>query len=211
LGIGLTLARSLAEMHGGSLHAVSPGPGKGSTFFFRMPAAPMQPGESPAPPRQDQADAWRVMVVDDNRDSADTTTAILRLLGNHVECAYSGQDALNLAQRFKAHVVLLDLAMPGMDGFEALRRLRAVPGLQQVFGIAMTGYGSQDDKRRTQDAGFDAHLIKLLNDARSRAAQARKQSRQPGRAYWRGSPLALTRMVRPAGGALICTWCSTPR
>jgi signal transduction histidine kinase/CheY-like chemotaxis protein len=184
LGIGLTLARSLAEMHGGSLHAVSPGPGKGSTFFFRMPAAPMQPGESPAPPRQDQAEAWRVMVVDDNRDSADTTTAILRLLGNHVECAYSGQDALNLAQRFKAHVVLLDLAMPGMDGFEALRRLRAVPGLQQVFGIAMTGYGSQDDKRRTQDAGFDAHLIKpveldalikLLNDARSRAAQARKQ------------------------------------
>jgi CheY-like chemotaxis protein len=67
-----------------------------------------------------------VMVVDDNRDSADTTTAILRLLGNQVECAYSGQDALNLAQRFKAHVVLLDLAMPGMDGFEALRRLRAV-------------------------------------------------------------------------------------
>ena len=184
LGIGLTLARSLAEMHGGSLHAVSPGPGKGSTFFFRMPAAPMQPGESPVPPRQDQVDAWRVMVVDDNRDSADTTTAILRLLGNQVECAYSGQDALNLAQRFKAHVVLLDLAMPGMDGFEALRRLRAVPGLQQVFGIAMTGYGSQDDKRRTQGAGFDAHLIKpveldalikLLNDARSRAAQARKQ------------------------------------
>jgi CheY-like chemotaxis protein len=81
-------------------------------------------------------------------------------------------------------VVLLDLAMPGMDGFEVLRRLRAVPGLERVFGIAMTGYGSQDDKRRTQDAGFDAHLIKpveldaligLLNDARVRAAQSRKQ------------------------------------
>jgi PAS domain S-box-containing protein len=182
LGIGLTLARSLAEMHGGSLHAASPGPGKGSTFFFRMPAVPMQPGETPVLPRQHQADAWRVMVVDDNRDSADTTTAILRLLGNQVECAYSGQDALNLAQRFKAHVALLDLAMPGMDGFAVLRELRKVPGLENVFGIAMTGYGSQDDKRRTQDAGFDAHLIKpveldalikLLNDARARAAQAR--------------------------------------
>jgi PAS domain S-box-containing protein len=182
LGIGLTLARSLAEMHGGSLHAASPGPGQGSTFFFRMPAAPMQPGGKPTLPRQHQADAWRVMVVDDNRDSADTTTAILRLLGNQVECTYSGQDALNLAQRFKAHVVLLDLAMPGMDGFAVLRELRKLPGLQDVFGIAMTGYGSQEDKRRTQDAGFDAHLIKpveldalikLLNDARARAAQAR--------------------------------------
>jgi PAS domain S-box-containing protein len=182
LGIGLTLARSLAEMHGGSLHAASPGPGQGSTFFFRIPAAPMQPGETPSLPRQHQADAWRVLVVDDNRDSADTTTAILRLLGNQVECAYSGLDALDLAQRFKAHVVLLDLAMPGMDGFVVLRELRKVPGLESVFGIAMTGYGSQDDQRRTQDAGFDAHLIKpveldaliqLLNDARARAAQAR--------------------------------------
>jgi PAS domain S-box-containing protein len=182
LGIGLTLARSLAQLHGGALHATSPGLGQGSTFYFQMPATPMQPGV-PAPVlRRDQADAWRVMVVDDNRDSADTTTAILRLLGNQVECAYSGQDALNLAQRFKAHVMLLDLAMPGMDGFETLRRLRALPGMQQAFGIAMTGYGSQEDKRRTHDAGFDAHpikpveldaLIKLLNDARVRAAQAR--------------------------------------
>ncbi|MDB5880876.1 MAG: chemotaxis protein CheY [Ramlibacter sp.] len=180
LGIGLTLARSLAQLHGGALNASSPGPGQGSTFFFRMPAAPAQIGEQPPVRRENQADAWRVMVVDDNRDSADTTTAILRLLGNQVECAYSGQDALKLAQRFNAHVVLLDLAMPGMDGFETLRQLRAVPALAQVFAIAMTGYGSQDDKRRTQDAGFDAHLIKpveleglirLLNDARVRAAR----------------------------------------
>jgi len=183
LGIGLTLARSLAEMHGGALHATSPGPGQGSTFFFRMPAAQMAEGEEVSAPKRDQPDAWRVMVVDDNRDSADTTTAILRLLGNQVECAYSGQDALNLAQRFKAHVVLLDLAMPGMDGFEVLRQLRTVPGMAHTFGIAMTGYGSADDKRRTQDAGFDAHLIKpveldalikLLNDARGRASQPGK-------------------------------------
>jgi PAS domain S-box-containing protein len=184
LGIGLTLARSLAQLHGGALNATSPGPGQGSTFILRMPAAPAQSGEQPPVRRENQADAWRVMVVDDNRDSADTTTAILRLLGNQVECAYSGQDALKLAQRFKAHVLLLDLAMPGLDGFETLRQLRALPALKQVFAIAMTGYGSQDDKRRTQDAGFDAHLIKpvelealikLLNDARVRAARTPPQ------------------------------------
>ena len=184
LGIGLTLARSLAELHGGTLHATSPGPGQGSTFVFRMPAVQMPPGEPLSLPRDDLPNAWRVMVVDDNRDSADTTTAILRLLGNQVECAYSGQDALSLATRFKAHVLLLDLAMPGMDGFETLRQLRALPDMGQAFGIAMTGYGSQEDKRRTQDAGFDAHLIKpveldalirLLNEARGRAAQAGKQ------------------------------------
>ena len=120
------------------------------------------------------------MVVDDNRDSADSTTAILRVLGNQVECAYSGSAALELARHFQAHVVLLDLAMPGMDGFETLRQLRGIPGMERTFGIAMTGFGNQDDKRRTQEAGFDAHLIKpveldaliqRLNDARERAAR----------------------------------------
>ena len=180
LGIGLTLARSLAEMHGGSLEATSPGPGLGSTFMLRLPLA-QSTGEvdRPGPPQQ-QAQMWRVMVVDDNRDSADSTTAILRLLGNQVECAYSGPAALGLARRFQANVVMLDLAMPGMDGFETLRRLRELPGMAHSFGIAMTGFGSQDDKRRMQEAGFDAHLIKpveldmliqRLNDARERAAR----------------------------------------
>ena len=180
LGIGLTLARSLAEMHGGSLEATSPGPGLGSTFLLRLPLAqPTAQADRPAPP-EIQAQMWRVMVVDDNSDSADSTAAILRLLGNQVECAYSGSAALELARHFQAHVVLLDLAMPGMDGFETLRRLRGIPGMERTFGIAMTGFGNQDDKRRTQEAGFDAHLIKpveldaliqRLNDARERAAR----------------------------------------
>lgn len=115
------------------------------------------------------------MVVDDNRDSADTTAAILRLLGSQAECAYSGEQALELAGRFAADVVLLDLGMADLNGFETLRRLRTQPGMASVFAVAMTGFGSQDDKNRTLRAGFDAHLTKpvelgqlisLLNQAR---------------------------------------------
>jgi PAS domain S-box-containing protein len=186
LGIGLTLARSLAEMHGGTLEARSPGPGQGSTFSVRLPAvqSEVEPAE-PAATRD--PGARRILVVDDNRDSADTTTAILRLLGNEVESAYSGSAAVEVGGFFQPNVVLLDLAMPDMDGFETLRRLRAAPGAQNVFAIAMTGYGTQEDKRRTLQAGFDAHLTKpveldalvsLLNDARERA-EAAGASRAP--------------------------------
>ncbi len=99
-------------------------------------------------------------MVDDNRDSADSATTILRLLGHQAECAYTGREAVEVARRFPAEVVLLDLAMPGIDGFETLGLLRAVPGMEQVYAVAMTGFGSSDDKRRTTQAGFDAHLIK---------------------------------------------------
>src|SRR5205814_1613932 len=119
LGIGLTLARSLAEMHGGTLEAQSPGVGQGSTFTLRLPA--VETVESaPTPLEAKEAHSRRVLIVDDNRDSADTATAILRLLGNEVECAYSGSAALDLAARMQPSVVLLDLAMPGLDGFETL-------------------------------------------------------------------------------------------
>jgi hypothetical protein len=176
LGIGLTLARALAEMHGGTLDAASEGPNMGSTFTVRLPVT--EPAIPPGAAPVEGPGPGRVMVVDDNRDSADSTTAILRLLGHEVECAYSGKDALNLAQHFRAGVVLLDLAMPDMSGYDTLNTLRAQPGYADVFAIAMTGFGSQDDKRRTAAAGFDGHLIKpvdldallaLLNQARERA------------------------------------------
>ncbi|HUR90967.1 MAG TPA: PAS domain S-box protein [Ramlibacter sp.] len=177
LGIGLTLARSLAEMHGGTLEARSPGPGQGSTFTVRMPAVESA-GPTPQTSVTNNTQGRRVLVVDDNRDSADTSTAILRLLGNEVESAYSGSGAVELAKHFRPNVVLLDIAMPDMDGFETLKRLRGTPGLERIFAIAMTGYGTQDDKKRTLGAGFDAHLTKpveldalvsLLNSARDRA------------------------------------------
>jgi PAS domain S-box-containing protein len=160
LGIGLTLARSLAELHGGSLDAYSAGPGQGSTFSLRLPLAQShdpapEPAEGDAPTGE-----RRVLVIDDNRDSADSATTILRLLGHQAETAYDGRQALEVARRFPADVILLDLAMPGMDGFETLRQLRALPGMGRAFAIAMTGYGTSDDKRRTVEAGFDAHLTK---------------------------------------------------
>lgn len=177
LGIGLTLARSLVEMHGGSLMAYSAGLGQGSTFTVHLPAAAQVAEEDRDPGGAVPAGGLRVLVVDDNRDSADSATDILRLLGNRVETAYDGPGAVAAAQRFQPQVIVLDLAMPGMDGFEARRQLRAQPGLGQSFMIAMTGFGNEDDKRRTRAAGFDAHLTKpveldaliaLMNEARER-------------------------------------------
>jgi PAS domain S-box-containing protein len=161
LGIGLTLARSLTEMHGGRLDATSPGRGLGSTFTVRLPLVNMQSdGDDGPQAERGPSSGRRVLVVDDNRDAADSTITILRLLGHQAECAYNGRDALETARRFPADVVLLDLAMPGMDGFETLKLLRALTGRENVFAIAMTGYGSGDDRRRTTSAGFNAHLTK---------------------------------------------------
>ncbi|HYF43639.1 MAG TPA: PAS domain S-box protein [Ramlibacter sp.] len=179
LGIGLTLARSLVELHGGRLDAESPGLGQGSTFTFRLPVAEVteeqqQERERTAAP----AGALRVLVVDDNRDSADSATAILGLLGHQAECAYSGEAALAVAQRLRPALVLLDLAMPGLDGFETRRRLVALPGLERTYTVAMTGYGNEEDRRSTREAGFDDHVTKpveldrlmaLLHEARRRA------------------------------------------
>jgi CheY-like chemotaxis protein/anti-sigma regulatory factor (Ser/Thr protein kinase) len=176
LGIGLTLARSLTEMHGGRLDAASPGRGMGSTFTVRLPLVNMtSDGDDGQHTERGPSLGRRVLVVDDNRDAADSTITILRLLGHQAECAYTGREALETARRFPADVVLMDLAMPDMDGFETLKLLRALPGLEDVFAIAMTGYGSGDDRRRTTSAGFNAHLTKpvelgsliaLLNEVR---------------------------------------------
>ena len=161
LGIGLTLARSLAQMHGGVITAHSPGIGYGSTFVFRMPAGePGRSRESKSPGTEATPTGQRIMVVDDNRDSAESTSSVLRLLGHDVETAYDCAGALELARRLRPEVVLLDLAMPGTDGFETLRLLRVQPGMYKAFVIAMTGYGTEDDRKRTLEAGFDAHLVK---------------------------------------------------
>jgi PAS domain S-box-containing protein len=160
LGIGLTLARSLVELHGGTLDARSEGAGLGSTFLFRLPLGVQPPAPEHESGVPESSAGRRVLVVDDNRDSADSTTDMLRLLGHKVECSYSGLEALEVAKRFKPNVVLMDLSMPGMDGYEALRRLREVAGMQEAFVVAMTGYGAEEDTRRTREAGFDGHLTK---------------------------------------------------
>jgi PAS domain S-box-containing protein len=180
LGIGLTLARSLTEMHGGSLDASSPGLGQGSTFTVRLPAATSRPAEEKPADDEPATGALRVLVIDDNRDSADSATDVLRLLGNSADCAYDGPSGVEKARRLRPHMIILDLAMPGCDGY-ATRRLLIENGLEDCFYVAMTGFGNADDKRRTQEAGFDAHLTKpveleslvgLLREAKAKSQRS---------------------------------------
>ena len=167
LGIGLFLVRSLVQMHGGTVAADSAGPGQGSTFTVRLPclpaaaadAAPAPSGDSLATP----AAAARVLVVDDNRDAAETLTTFLEMLGWQARTAYDGNDALAAAQSFAPDVVLLDIGLPGMDGYEVARALRADPQVGRARLIALTGWGAEDDRRRAMAAGFDHHLTKPVD------------------------------------------------
>lgn len=177
LGVGLTLARSLAEMHGGRLDAESPGPGQGSTFLLRLPL-----GQHQERPAAEAAPALKVLVVDDNRDSADSACAIIRMLGYDAECAYDGTSALTTAARWQPDMVLLDLAMPGLDGYMTLGRLRKLPAMDRAHVVAMTGYGSKEDRHRTADAGFDGHLTKPVElDALTRLIESVRQRADQGK------------------------------
>ncbi|MNV60967.1 Sensory/regulatory protein RpfC [compost metagenome] len=165
LGIGLSLARSLVEMHGGSISARSPGVGQGSVFSFELPGAILKTGVTDeAHPERDSRLAVRMLVVDDNRDAADSLAEILRLLGYRVSTAYDGRTALQLAVQEKPRAVFLDIGMPDMDGpavLRALRALRAMPGGKDIYATAVTGYGAEDERaERPYFAGFDARLLK---------------------------------------------------
>ncbi|MFN3571241.1 MAG: PAS domain S-box protein, partial [Polaromonas sp.] len=161
LGIGLTLARSLVEMHGGALSAASSGPGQGSTFSFFLPhAGTAGHGDaSPAPP------APLVLVVDDNRDAANSLAEILRLMEFQVKVAYDGPTAIELARACLPRLIVLDIGMPDMNGYEVLAALRALPGGGSVTAAALTGFGTDEDKGRALAAGFDVHLTKPLDFA----------------------------------------------
>ena len=162
LGIGLALVRSLVEMHGGRVEARSAGVGRGSEFIVRLPLADAPPAES-APPDTAAAAAGiprRVLVVDDNRDAADSLGRLLECLGATARVVYDGQSALAALADFKPDVVLLDLGMPAMDGYETARRARQGLGGEAVTLVALTGWGQDEDHRRTHEAGFDRHLVK---------------------------------------------------
>ena len=164
LGIGLSLARSLVEMHGGSIWASSPGPGQGSTFSFELPGASVkvQAVESGAA-GDASGDVVRMLVVDDNKDAADSLAEILRLLNFRVRTAYSGAAALEAMRQERPRAVFLDMAMPEMDGPAVLKQLRQLPGGQTTFVTAVTGYGADDEKAgRVSFAGFNARLQKPL-------------------------------------------------
>jgi signal transduction histidine kinase/CheY-like chemotaxis protein len=163
LGIGLTLARRLVEMHGGTIEARSPGPGLGSEFMIRLPVAPppgvpARPPESVAPPID--STRYRVLVVDDNEVSAQSVARVLKLWNHDVQVCHDGFSALEHARTFKPDVVLSDISLPRMDGYRLAHELRLLPGMEQVRLIAISGYGQPEDQRRSMEAGFEQHLLK---------------------------------------------------
>jgi PAS domain S-box-containing protein len=170
LGIGLSLVEGLVRLHGGTVEARSEGIGTGSEFIVSLPRNPYMAPEPPKPPlAAEQADVpapRRVLVVDDNPDAAETLAELLRMLGNEVLVAHDGTDALACAPRFKPDVVLLDIGLPDVNGYDVARQLRHVPGMRQPRLIALTGWGQHEDKRRAAEAGFDDHWTKPVDPLR---------------------------------------------
>jgi CheY-like chemotaxis protein len=160
LGIGLSLARHLAQLHGGSLHARSEGPGLGSEFTLKLPLALSAPAaEAAAPAPGSQAVGLRVLVVDDNADARESLAMLLRCLGAVVQVAADGPHGLDAHAEQRFDVILLDIGMPVMGGLEVARRIRAAGGRQPIL-VALTGWGQPEDRDRSRDAGFDHHLLK---------------------------------------------------
>jgi len=168
LGVGLTLVKRLVEMHGGDVQASSAGLGKGSEFTIRLPLVTQEEACAEAPEgtagaRVTDALRRRVLVVDDNVDAAESVAMILRLTGYDVRCSYDGVSALDTAKVYHPDVVVLDIGLPGISGYEVARRLRLDPEFVSTPLIAITGYGQESDRRQSEDAGFDYHLTKPVD------------------------------------------------
>jgi PAS domain S-box-containing protein len=166
LGIGLALVKGLVEMHGGTVTAESEGPGRGSTFRVVLPTA--EPVPEPPPPEaggdaRRAGPARRILVVDDNRDGAESLTEMLGLLGNEARVAHDGLEAVDAAARFRPEVILMDVGMPRLNGLDATRRIRGQPWGRDVTIIALTGWGQEGDRERSHEAGCDGHLVKPVN------------------------------------------------
>lgn len=166
LGIGLALVRNLVEMHRGTVDAWSPGLGRGSEFTVRLPVL-LSPAShapnAPTPPAGQVAGGLRVLVVDDNEDAANMFAEVLGIWGHDVQRAYTGPIALEMAAAYRPDVVLLDIGLPGINGYEVARRLRQIPHLEGVTIIALTGYGQDSDRQLAKEAGFDEHLTKPVD------------------------------------------------
>ncbi|MEP7117096.1 MAG: PAS domain S-box protein [Acidobacteriota bacterium] len=166
LGIGLSLSKRLVEMHGGRIDVTSAGPGRGSEFVVRLPTVPADTAADAAPAPRLLAAApasRRILIVDDNRDGADTLALVLQTMGHETCTAYDGRAAIERAESFRPEVVLLDIGLPILDGYATCRRLRAQSWAHGVVVIAVTGWGAADDKRRAREAGFDRHLVKPVD------------------------------------------------
>jgi hypothetical protein len=165
LGIGLTLARRLVNMHAGTIAVKSAGVNRGAEFIVRLPLArvPRSPIEEASARPAVASWVCRVLVVDDNEDSAESMAMLLALSGHDTRIAHDGAAALELTSSFRPHVVLLDIGLPGMNGYEVAREMRARPDTANAILVAMTGYGREDDRRRSSEAGFAHHLVKPID------------------------------------------------
>jgi CheY-like chemotaxis protein/two-component sensor histidine kinase len=167
LGIGLSLVKRLVEMHRGTVTAHSEGRGRGSEFVVTLPlaaASAPRPHTSAARPAT-SASSHRVLVVDDDRDSADSLAMVLRAAGHATATAHDGVEAVERAEHFRPDVILLDIGLPRMNGHEACRSIRALPWARDLFIVALTGWGQEADRQQTRDAGFDLHLVKPVDPA----------------------------------------------
>jgi signal transduction histidine kinase/CheY-like chemotaxis protein len=160
LGIGLTLVKSLVGMHGGTVEARSNGPGLGSEFLVRLPLLDESALPAETTRRIEPLPARRILIVDDSRDGGESLAMLLRVLGGEVALAHSGRQALEKVNTFRPDVALLDIGMPGMDGYEVARRIRANPAHRHMQLIALTGWGQDEDRQRSAAAGFNHHLVK---------------------------------------------------
>jgi len=167
LGIGLSLVKRLVELHGGTVAAHSEGLGRGSQFTVRLPVEIEQPRiESLAEPRvatPSKSAGRRILVVDDNRDSATSLALLLKMTGNRTKTAFDGLAAIETAESFRPEVILLDIGLPKMNGHDTCREIRRQPWGKDILILALTGWGQEEDRRKTAEAGFDHHLVKPVN------------------------------------------------
>jgi two-component system CheB/CheR fusion protein len=168
LGIGLTLVKRLVELHGGTIRAASEGRGRGSEFTITLPIAveaPQSPEDSLAPAASAGASPRRILVVDDNVDSAQSLAVLLELSGHNVWMVHDGAGAVEAARQFQPDLILLDIGMPGMNGYDACRTIREHEEAKRPVIIALTGWGMEEDRRQSSAAGFDGHLVKPVEPA----------------------------------------------
>jgi CheY-like chemotaxis protein len=181
LGLGLTLVRRLVELHGGTVDATSDGRGRGSRFTVRLPrtedVARLQVVPTTGRAAAEGA-TYRILVVDDNRDATESLTMLLQITGHETRSAFDGADALELASRFRPDVVLLDIGLPGLNGYDVARRIREQPWGRNAVLVALTGWGQEEDRRKSSEAGFDAHLVKPVDHGQLMAmlAQLRRDA-----------------------------------
>jgi PAS domain S-box-containing protein len=166
LGLGLAMVKGLAELHGGSVQAFSEGTGRGAEFTVRLPLEQEPPAlsETSAAP-QPSGKQLRILVIEDNRDAADSLRLLLQIMGHEARVAYAGPEGVTAAKEWRPEVVLCDIGLPGIDGFEVARQVRRLPGMAQTLLVAITGYGQEPDVKRSKEAGIDYHFLKPIDPA----------------------------------------------